>query len=170
MTEPLLVLVDKDDKEIGQMNKLEAHEKGLLHRAISVLIFNNKGEWLLQKRAASKYHSPSLWSNTSCSHPVPGEDAKAAAERRLWEEMGMKVDLKFAFNFIYRADFTNGLIEHELDHVFLGVSDDFPEINTEEADDFEYLELSLLLKRVEDDPAAYTEWFKILLPKVIEKL
>ncbi len=170
MKEPLLILVDNNDQEIGQMNKLEAHEKGVLHRAISVLIFNTKGDWLLQKRASSKYHSPSLWSNTCCSHPVPGETSIKAAERRLREEMGMTVDINFSFNFTYKADFNNGLIEHELDHVFFGISDELPIINREEADDFEYVGQSLLLKNIKENPSHYTEWFKILLPTVLEKI
>ena len=170
MIELLLILVDENDAEIGQMNKLEAHEKGLLHRAVSILIFNSKGEWLLQKRASSKYHSPSLWSNTCCSHPTPGESSLNAAKRRLMEEMGLKVDIKFAFDFMYRTDFSNGLTEHELDHVFIGFSDKIPVINKEEADDFKYQDQTQLLKHMEESPSEYTEWFKILLPKVIEKL
>ena len=170
MMEPRLILVDKDDQEIGEMNKLEAHQKGVLHRAISVLIFNTKGEWLLQKRASSKYHSPSLWTNTCCSHPVPGETSDKAAHRRLNEEMGMTVDLKFVFNFTYKTAFSNGLIEHELDHVYLGISDELPILNKEEADDYEYVNQEKLLENVHLSPSAYTEWFKILLPKVIEKI
>tara|TARA_B100000809_G_scaffold119344_1_gene117576 strand:- start:1371 stop:1883 length:513 start_codon:yes stop_codon:yes gene_type:complete len=170
MKEPLLILVNEQDEVVGQMNKLEAHKKGLLHRAISVLIFNSEGDWLLQKRASTKYHSPSLWSNTSCSHPTPNEDSLTAAKRRLTEEMGMKVDLKFVFDFTYRVDFSNGLIENEFDHVFIGFSNELPIINKEEADDYVYIKQKNLLLNIEINPAAYTEWFKILVPKVIKYL
>jgi isopentenyl-diphosphate delta-isomerase len=168
--EPLLILVDKNDREIGHMNKLEAHKKGLLHRAVSVLIFDTKGNWLLQKRASTKYHSPSLWSNTCCSHPLPGEKASDAAKRRLIEEMGIEVNLEYAFKFTYRTDFDNGLTEYELDHVFTGVTDTLPSINKEEADGFEYIKQDVLLKNMAELPNNYSEWFKILVPKVIEQL
>ena len=170
MTEPLLILVDQNDREIGQMNKLEAHEKGILHRAISVLIFDTKGNWLLQKRASTKYHSPSLWSNTCCSHPSPGENTSEAAKRRLIEEMGLEVELKYAFNFTYKTGFSNGLIEHELDHVFVGITDTLPLINKDEADDFKYVAQDRLLININQNPEKYSEWFKILVPKIIEQL
>jgi isopentenyl-diphosphate delta-isomerase len=170
MNEPLVILVDKNDQEIGQMNKLEAHQKGVLHRAISILIFNSKGEWLLQQRAKEKYHSPGLWTNTSCSHPTPNENAKDAAERRLMEEMGMYVKLEYAFQFQYLAVFNNGLTENELDHVYFGYSDDLPILNKAEAMDYSYQNLDSLLADVKLQPENYTEWFKIMLPKVIEKL
>ena len=170
MIEPLVILVDETDQEIGQMNKLESHLKGVLHRAVSILIFNSKGEWLLQQRALGKYHSPGLWTNTSCSHPTPGEDSKSAAERRLKEEMGMSVELQFSFHFMYKTAFDNGLIENELDHVYLGYSDELPVLNEEEAMDYRYENLESLLESVESNPENYTEWFKIILPKVVEKL
>jgi isopentenyl-diphosphate delta-isomerase len=170
MIEPKVILVDQKDNEIGQMNKLEAHEKGLLHRAISVLIFNSKGEWLLQKRASTKYHSPSLWSNTACSHPAPKEATKIAADRRLQEEMGMAVELKSMFQFTYRVAFGNGLTEHEFDHVFMGMSDCRPEINMDEAGDYKYVSTEWLIQDLGQNPEMYTEWFKILVPKVIDQL
>lgn len=170
MIEPLVILVDAEDQEIGQMNKLESHIKGVLHRAVSILIFNSKGEWLLQQRTLGKYHSPGLWTNTSCSHPVPGEDSKSAAERRLTEEMGMSVDLKFSFQFTYKTIFDNGLIENELDHVYFGYSDELPVLNEEEAMDYRYENLETLLEKTQANPEQYTEWFKIMLPLVIEKL
>ena len=126
-------LVDTQDNPNGSMEKLEAHEKGLLHRALSVLIINTNKEILLQRRALGKYHSPGLWTNTCCSHPYPGENPTEAANRRLKEEMGMVADLEFAFKFQYKCDFDNGLIEHELDHVFMGKTDDIPHLNTDEA-------------------------------------
>jgi len=126
-------LVDAEDNPNGSMEKLEAHEKGALHRALSVLIINSKKEILLQRRALGKYHSPGLWTNTCCSHPYPGEDPNEAAKRRLQEEMGMSSELTFLFKFQYKCDFENGLIEHELDHVFIGKTDDTPHLNTDEA-------------------------------------
>ncbi len=170
MIEPKVILVDQMDNEIGQMNKLEAHEKGLLHRAISVLIFNLKGEWLLQKRASTKYHSPSLWSNTACSHPSPNEVTKMAATRRLKEEMGLEIALEHAFEFTYEVAFSNGLTEHEFDHVFIGNSDLRPELNKTEADDYKYVSTEWLTQDLGENPEMYTEWFKILVPKVIEQL
>ena len=110
--EEQVILVDKNDNSIGKIGKLEAHQKGLLHRAISVFVFNSKGEMLLQKRASHKYHTPALWSNTACSHPRINEIVKRAAERRLKEEMGIECDVFYAFNFLYRASFDNGLIEN----------------------------------------------------------
>jgi isopentenyl-diphosphate delta-isomerase len=120
MPDEYVVLVDEQDQAIGQLEKMEAHRMGLLHRAFSVLIFNTKGELLLQQRAAHKYHSPLLWTNSCCSHPKPGETITAAATRRLQEEMGMSAQLKAAFHFIYKAKLDQGLTEHELDHVVIG--------------------------------------------------
>lgn len=163
-----VILVDRSDTAIGQMEKMEAHEKGLLHRAFSVFIFNSKGELLLQQRAAHKYHSAGLWTNTCCSHPRPGELNDAAAMRRLREEMGMKCELSYGFNFIYKATFKDGLIEHELDHVFFGISDDSPVINTEEVESYKYVDVDFLLEDVQRNPDKYTPWLKICLERVIE--
>ena len=134
-------LVDDQDNPIGVMEKILAHQKGELHRALSVLILNSNNELLLQRRALGKYHSPGLWTNTCCSHPYPGEDSFEAAKRRLQEEMGMSADLNFVFKFQYKCDFDNGLIEHELDHVFVGVTDDTPHINTDEAMAFSWVSI-----------------------------
>ena len=136
--EEQIILVDDNDNEIGTMEKQEAHLKGKLHRAISVFIFNSKGDLLLQQRAISKYHSGGLWSNACCTHPRKGESTEKAAKRRLVEEMGMRCDLNFRFSFVYRAELTNGLIEHEFDHVYFGESDDEPILNAEEAENFKY--------------------------------
>ena len=170
MSEPLVILVDQNDNEIGQMNKLEAHEKGLLHRAISVLIFNSKGEWLLQKRASSKYHSPSLWTNSCCSHPYPKERTIEAASRRLVEEMGLKTKLESSFNFTYKVSFSNGLIENEFDHVFIGITNTLPIINPDEVEEFKYVDEETLLEDVKINPSQYTEWFKIMIPQILKNL
>ena len=115
-----VILVDEHDVQTGTMEKMEVHQKALLHRAFSIFIFNEKGEMLLQKRADRKYHSAGLWTNACCSHPKPGEETLAAAEIRLQEEMGFNTELKKAFDFIYKAPFDNGLTEYEFDHVFIG--------------------------------------------------
>src|ERR1043165_5827412 len=120
--EEQVILVNEIDDEMGVMEKMEAHQKAILHRAFSIFIFNNKNEMLLQQRALNKYHSGGLWTNTCCSHPRPGEDTAAAASRRLKEEMGIETSIAPAFSFIYQADFDNGLVEYEYDHVFIGKS------------------------------------------------
>lgn len=167
MKEDFVVHVDSDDKVVGFVPKLEAHQKAILHRAISVLIFDSEGNWILQKRADDKYHSAGLWTNTCCSHPLPGEKVLEAAERRLQEEMGMSCFLEKLFAFEYRADFDNGLTEHELDHVFIGNSDKDPKINPSEASDWRKITTENLLQEINDTPEIYTEWFKIIVPKVI---
>ena len=156
-------VVDKDDNNIGRMEKLEAHEKGVLHRAISVLLFNSKGDILLQRRALNKYHTPGLWTNTCCSHPYPEENPKIAATRRLKEEMGMEAELEFVLKFQYKVDFDNGLIEHELDHVFIGFSDETPHLNTDEAMAFHWANLNQLKKDIRMSPENYTFWFKLIM-------
>lgn len=168
--EERVILVDTNDSPIGQMEKLEAHQKGELHRAFSIFIFNTKGELLLQQRALDKYHSGGLWTNTCCSHPRPGEDNLAAANRRLKEEMGMKANLTPAFSFTYRAEFESGLIEHEYDHVFFGKSDLLPVINKEEVEQYKYINLDTLKQELLLYPDHYTPWLKICLEKVIEQL
>lgn len=165
-----VVLVDEQDHEIGFMPKMEAHQKGVLHRAFSVFVFNNKGELLIQQRALTKYHSAGLWSNTCCSHPLPNEATDHAATRRLQEEMGLQIPLKPIFSFIYRAPLENGLTEYEFDHVYLGKSDHEPIINTHEVENFRYIKPKDLLKEIDKNPNNYTEWLKICLSNVLEKL
>jgi isopentenyl-diphosphate delta-isomerase len=156
-----VILVDKLDKEIGTMEKQEAHIKGVLHRAFSIFVFNSKKELLLQRRAKTKYHSAGLWTNTCCSHPRPNESTKQAAKRRLKEEMGMSCNLSKQFDFIYKAILTNGLYEHEFDHVYFGTSNDPPTINLSEVDTYEYKTLEVIKKEIKNIPERYTEWFKI---------
>lgn len=166
MINPEVILVNDKDEVIGFEDKLVAHEKGLKHRAISVLIFNSSGEWLLQKRAISKYHSGGLWTNTCCSHPYPEETTRTSAERRLMEEMGMKTELNYLFDFSYCVELDNNLTENELDHVFIGKTDKKPNINTDEACDYRYITTELLEKEIKTHPERYTEWFKIIFDKV----
>ena len=164
--EEQVILVDKFDLEIGVMGKSLAHELGEFHRAISVFLFNSKGELLLQKRASTKYHSGGLWTNTCCSHPRPGEENIDAANRRLKEEMGMSAELFYTFSFSYRANFENGLIENEYDHVFMGSSKYFPKLNPEEAEDFKFMSIPDVIANMEQKPKKYTEWFKIAIYKI----
>ncbi len=168
--EELVVLVDKNDNQIGLMPKMEAHEKAVLHRAFSVFTFNNKGELLLQQRAAHKYHSPLLWTNTCCSHQREGETNIEAGKRRLQEEMGFTTELKEVFSFIYKAPFENGLTEHELDHVMVGDFDGEPNINKEEVESYKWMLLEDVKKDIENNPDIYTEWFKIIFKESYKKL
>ena len=156
-----VILVDEKDNQVGLMPKLEAHQKGLLHRAFSVFIFNSDYKLLLQKRASSKYHSGGLWTNTCCSHPRDGEDIIDAANRRLNEEMGIKTSLRKVFDFIYTAELDNNLIENEFDHVFYGVYDIDPIINKDEAEDFKWVDIETLKNDIENNKDQYTVWFKI---------
>ncbi len=165
-----VILVDTDDNEIGTEEKMVAHEKALLHRAFSVFIFNTRGELLLQQRAKGKYHSAGLWTNTCCSHPRKGESVEEAAHRRLMEEMGFDCDLRHAFTFTYKAPFSNGLTEHEIDHVLIGTYDHEPTINRQEADSSAWRSVHHLLKDIDRKPHDYTPWFKIALPLVEEFL
>jgi isopentenyl-diphosphate delta-isomerase len=165
-----VVLVNEEDIEIGLMPKLEAHQLGLLHRAFSVFIFNSNGEMLLQRRAFGKYHSEGLWSNTCCSHPFPQEPADQGAARRLYEEMGITADLHFLYTFQYKVQLENGLTENELDHVFWGISDEVPTINTEEVSEFKYVKLNDITADLVNNPDDYTEWFKICFSAVSEQL
>ena len=161
MSEEKVILVDKNDNQIGFMPKLEAHQKGVLHRAFSIFIFNNKYELLLQKRASSKYHSGGLWTNTCCSHPREDEDILDAANRRLIEEMGIETILRKVYEFTYKAELDNDLTEHEFDHVFYGVYNEDPEINPDEADDFKWIDMDSLHEDIKKNGNIYTVWFKI---------
>lgn len=161
-----VILVDASDNAIGTMEKMEAHRTGLLHRAFSVLVFNSKGELLLQKRAVSKYHSGGLWTNTCCSHPAPSEPIHRAAQRRLLFEMGIDVEPKFAFKFTYRAELDHGLTEHELDHVFTATFDSVPIINPHEVEDWKYVELSALRADMTRAPERYTAWLKYIVDQL----
>ena len=166
----MVVLVDKNDNQIGVMPKMEAHEKAVLHRAFSVFTFNKKGELLLQQRAASKYHSPLLWTNTCCSHQREGESNIEAGMRRLEEEMGFTTSLKEVFSFIYKAPFDNGLTEHELDHVMIGYFDGEPNINKEEVESYKWMLLEDVKEDIENNPEIYTAWFKIIFKESYKQL
>jgi len=162
MVEEQVILVDAHDNPIGTMNKMEAHEKAVLHRAFSVFILNDKNEVMLQQRAAHKYHSPLLWTNTCCSHQRVGETNIEAGKRRLFEEMGFTADLKELFHFIYKAPFDNGLTEHELDHVMIGYSNANPVINPEEVESWKWMSIEAIKDDMTNNPKDYTVWFKII--------
>lgn len=161
-----VILVDEQDQPVGSMEKMEVHQKALLHRAFSIFIFNSRGEMLLHKRADKKYHSGGLWTNACCSHPRPGEDTLAAAEKRLHEEMGIVTPLTKAFEFVYRAGFDNGLTEYEFDHVFVGAynGEIFPD--GEEVSDYCFKTIDEIKSSIQSHPQKYTEWFKIAFPKM----
>ncbi|NQV78237.1 MAG: isopentenyl-diphosphate Delta-isomerase [Lutibacter sp.] len=165
MKEEQVILVNKNDEQIGLMPKMEAHEKAVLHRAFSVFIFNSKNELLLQQRAAEKYHSPLLWTNSCCSHQRNGESNIEAGKRRLQEEMGFVCELEEVTSFIYKALFDNGLTEHELDHIMIGNYDNNPIINREEVESFKWMTLEEVKNEMVKQPEIYTEWFKIIFDK-----
>lgn len=170
MKEEEVILVNKKNEQIGTMAKMEAHEKGLLHRAFSVFILNNEGAIMLQQRAASKYHSPLLWTNTCCSHQRVGETNIEAGKRRLQEEMGFVAELKELFSFIYKAPFDNGLTEHEYDFVMIGSFDAEPSINPDEVEAWKWMSPELVKKDINDNPEQYTVWFKIIFEKFYQHL
>ena len=158
-----VILVDQEDNAIGTMEKLEAHQKGVLHRAFSILLFNSKGEILLQKRSRLKYHSSSLWTNTCCSHPLPSETMEEATRRKLKQEMGIDLQPEFTYKFVYKVQLNNGLIEHECDHVFIGTFDGTPAINPEEVEDWKFSEINSLRDDIRKNPGSYTSWFKLIV-------
>ncbi|PQB04805.1 isopentenyl-diphosphate Delta-isomerase [Aureitalea marina] len=170
MKEEQVILVNEKDEAIGLMPKQEAHIKGVLHRAFSVFIFNEAGELMLQQRAAHKYHSPLLWTNTCCSHQRDGETTLEAGKRRLQEEMGFSTPLKEATSFIYKAPFDNGLTEHEFDHVVIGQYEGEPEINPEEVESWKWMAMSEIRKDMDRHPDQYTAWFKIIFDKYAQFL
>lgn len=165
-----VILVDANDRQIGLMEKMEAHRVAALHRAFSVFIFNSRGEMLLQQRAFTKYHTPGLWTNTCCSHPRNGETTADAAARRLVEEMGMIVPLQEKFVFTYQADVMQGLIEHEIDHVFVGFSDERPTLNREEAASWRYISIDALRQEIRQHPETFTAWFKIAFEELLKHI
>lgn len=158
-----VILVDEFDNEIGSMEKMEAHRKGMLHRAFSVFLFNTEGKLLIQQRALTKYHSPGLWTNTCCSHPRPNEPMENAVKRRLHEELGLDCRSQFVFKFQYRAVIDNQLIEHEMDHVYVGTSIEEPIMNREEVHSWKFARLQDLHDELTTRPESFTTWFKMIL-------
>jgi len=164
-----VVLVNELDEAIGTMEKLEAHKQGVLHRAFSIFIFNDRNELLLQQRAPHKYHSGGLWTNTCCSHPRPDESIEQAAHRRLQEEMGFDCHMQKAFHFIYKVDLDNDLVEHELDHVLIGQYNQQPQVNPHEATDAQFMTLANVQKLITERPEDFTYWFKIAINMMADK-
>jgi isopentenyl-diphosphate delta-isomerase len=161
-----VILVDEQDQIVGTMEKMEAHLKGVLHRAFSVFIFDTKGRMLLQQRAAQKYHGGLLWSNACCSHPYPDELTLTAAHRRLGEELGFDTTLAEIFAFTYKAEVENQLIEHEFDHVFAGEYDGQIIPNADEVADFCYLSMEEIKTAIQNHPGKFTSWFRIVFPQI----
>ena len=168
MSQEHVILVNESDEPQGTMEKIEAHEKALLHRAFSVFVFNDNKELMLQQRALHKYHSPGLWTNTCCSHQRMGEDSLSAGVRRLREEMGFETQLEFKGSFIYKAPFDNGLTEHELDHILVGHYNGTPQINPEEVASWRWISMDDLKTDINTHPERYTVWFKIIFHKYCE--
>ena len=166
----MVILVDNNDNQLGLMEKIEAHQKAILHRAFSVFVLNDNNELLLQKRALNKYHSPGLWTNTCCSHPRDGESVINGGIRRLKQEMGFETELNFLLSFIYKAEFDNGLTEHEFDHVLLGRYNKNPLINTLEVCDWKWIDLSFLEQDIKVNPDLYTIWFKIIFQQFYKNI
>jgi isopentenyl-diphosphate Delta-isomerase len=162
-----VILVNEKDDPVGVADKMEAHQKGLLHRAFSIFIFNSKGEMLLQQRALNKYHSAGLWSNTCCSHPAPGEELLTVAQKRLKEEMGFEVPVKKIFNFLYKTDFANGLTENEFDHVLVGEYDGPVIPNNNEVMDHCYKDVQEIGQSLKKHPGMYSVWFQLAFPEVL---
>jgi len=165
-----VILVDKNDTQIGLMSKLDAHKKGILHRAFSVFVLNNNNEIMLQKRAYNKYHSGGLWTNTCCSHQREGENSIEAGKRRLLEEMGFETELKIITSFIYKVEFENGLTEHELDYLLIGKYLKSPVINKQEVADWKWMKIELIADDIKLNPNNYTSWFKIIFDKFQNKI
>lgn len=166
MDEIFVILVDENDNQTGIAGKMEAHKNALLHRAVSVFVVNSKGEWILQRRAFDKYHSNGLWTNTCCTHPSPGESDIESARRRLREEMGIECHLVELFSFTYKEKFDNEITEFEYDHVFFGISDTDPQINTSEVEEWEAVSFNDLHSDINQNPADYTCWFKEIYERV----
>lgn len=168
--EEKVVLITPEDRVLGLMNKLEAHEKGLLHRAFSVFLFDQQGNMLLQRRAKEKYHSPNQWTNTCCSHPRENETYHDAAIRRLGEELGISCTLEKKFDFIYKTGVGRGLWEHELDTVFIGTFEGHFRLNPKEVSEVRYISSHDLEKELHEQPETFTEWFKIILKEYKQRL
>lgn len=166
MKQPEVILVNEQNEELGTLEKIQAHRRGLLHRAFSIFVFDGKGRMLLQQRAEGKYHGALLWTNACCSHPYPGEATASAALRRLEEELGFRTVLREVFSFTYRADVENGLVEHEFDHVFAGEYEGRLHPDPAEVAAVRYEDMALIRKDLEKHPERYTTWFRIAFPRI----
>lgn len=165
-----VVLVDEHDHALGEMDKMEAHQKGILHRAFSIFIFNHERQMLIHQRAQHKYHGGGLWTNACCSHPQWGEEIKASASQRLAYEMGLKCDIDYLFSFTYHTPVENNLIEHEYDYVFMGYTDDQPEFNPDEVQNYQWIGKTDLLKQIAEQPEKFTYWFRMAVPQIMDQV
>jgi isopentenyl-diphosphate Delta-isomerase len=161
-----VILVTPQDEFVGTMEKMEAHEKGLLHRAFSVFLFDTRGNMLLQQRAAGKYHGAHLWTNACCSHPYPGEEVYAAAIRRLREELGVTAEVEHIFSFTYRAEVENNLVEHEFDHVFAGEYEGHFALNAAEVEAVRFESMEQIRQEIKLRPEQFTTWFRLAFPRM----
>ena len=166
-----VILVDENDRPVGSAPKLDAHRNGgALHRAFSIFVFNSAGEMLLQRRAATKYHFGTLWTNACCSHPRHGQTLEESAHARLRHEFGFDAPLQELFSFVYRAeDPASGLTEHEFDHVFFGQFNGTPHPNPAEIDEWRWSDPDDLAADVRAHPDRYTPWFRIALDEVMRR-
>lgn len=163
-----IALVDNEDNVIGYEEKYLVHCKGLLHRAFSIIVFNSNGEMLLQRRALNKYHSPGLWTNTCCSHLPEGNNMKSYIHERLQDEMGFDCELKFVLTFHYQVDFGDGMIENEIDHIYIGFFDGNPNPNPLEVCEWMWVKEADVLTDIKSKPEKYTYWFKNILENHFE--
>ncbi len=168
-SDTLLIAVDVHDREAGVVDKMTAHREGILHRAFSIFVFDEVDRLLLQRRAAGKYHSGGLWSNTCCSHPRAGESLLDAAHRRLGEEMGFDCSLQPVFGFVYRAALDAGLVEHEYDHVLVGRFRGTPAPDAREVDEWKWEHVPAVQSQLAAGPEAFTAWFKLALDGLLAR-
>ncbi|MBO7134288.1 MAG: isopentenyl-diphosphate Delta-isomerase [Bacteroidales bacterium] len=161
-----IATVSQSDRITGYAPKLLVHQQGLLHRAFSIVVFNDKGEMLMQRRATTKYHSGGLWTNTCCSHLVEGKDMETYMHERLQHEMGFDCELKFAFTFHYTANFDNGLTENEIDHIYIGIWNGTPLPNPAEADDYRWESPDNIKSEMKLHPEMFTVWFREIMERM----
>lgn len=169
MKKEYVIAVDKNNRKLGEIEKLKAHREGILHRAFSIFIFDSDGNLILQRRAENKYHSPLLWSNTCCGHPKPGEKSKTGAMRRLKEELGIECKVEKFGTIIYNIR-VGDLIEHEFNTLFFGFYDGVIKPNPGEVADVKSVELSSLISDIKQNPELYTPWFRLILNHHLKKL
>lgn len=167
-----LILVDENDQIVGHKNKYDCHDTvGSLHRAFSILLFNTKGEMLIQKRHRSKHLWGDYWSNSCCSHPRKGETMEFATRRRLREELGLQkpIELIYTYKFQYRAEYLDIGSENELCYVYIGIVEEAPKVNENEISDYRFIALDDLDKELEVSPESFTPWFKQEWSEIKEK-
>ncbi|MDP2091029.1 MAG: isopentenyl-diphosphate Delta-isomerase [Candidatus Gracilibacteria bacterium] len=165
-----IIVVDQFDNQISEGEKMDVHRKALLHRAFSILVFNSKGELMLQQRDLGKYHSGGKWTNTCCSHPRVGETLENAIHRRLVEEMGFDTNLTKKTEFIYKVELDNELTEHEYLHIYTGIYNEVPNLNSEEAMDWKWISIDDLKSDIQKNPDNYTKWFYIIVRDYFDRV